>query len=175
MNQKITKILASTFLLLLFSKTNSKAQISLLNDYSNTSSPTIGTFLGVSFREAGFSGLYPIPGTNGTEFWTVSDRGVNVDCGSANTASCRPTYDKMYSFPSYAPKIHRIRINSNGAIQILQTISIKRPNGTNATGIINPTGLGSTATEVASTDTVLDCANFNFKTTPKDTFGIYSE
>lgn len=152
----------------------SKAQITQLQDYQNLSSASIGTFQGINFREAGFSTLFPIQGTNGKEFWTCSDRGVNVDCANANTASCRPTYDKLYAFPSYVPKIHRIRISGN-SVQILQTITIKRPNGTGASGIINPTGLGSTATEVASTDTVQDCANFNLKTTPKDTFGIDPE
>ena len=172
MKKTIYKLLG----ILLFSVVGftTQAQITLLQDYSNTISPTIGTYQGINFREAGFSGLYPIPGTNGKEFWTCSDRGVNVDCANANTASCRPTYDKMYAFPSYAPKIHRIRINGT-QVQILQTISIKRPNGTGATGIINPTGLGSTSTEIASTDTVTNCADFNLKTTPKDTFGIDPE
>ncbi|OYU94536.1 MAG: hypothetical protein CFE21_16165 [Bacteroidetes bacterium B1(2017)] len=148
--------------------------ISKLEDYKNNNSPAIGTFQGINYKEAGFSSLFPIPNTNGTEFWTCSDRGVNIDCANANTASCRPTYDKMYAFPTYSPKIHRIRI-AGDSIQILQTITIKRPNGTGATGIINPTGLGSTAAEVASTDTVLNCANFSLKTTPKDTFGIDPE
>jgi streptogramin lyase len=148
--------------------------VTKLQDYKNNTAAAIGTFQGINYKEAGFSTLFPIPNTNGTEFWTCSDRGVNIDCASANTASCRPTYDKMYAFPSYTPKIHRIRI-AGDSIQILQSITIKRPNGTGATGIINPTGLGSTATEVASTDTVLNCANFALKTTPKDTFGIDPE
>jgi|GEM_PF-644080 len=171
---KITIYKFLIILLLGFTVTLADAQITKLQDYSNTSSPLIGTYQGINFREAGFSGLYPIPGTNGKEFWTCSDRGVNVDCANANTASCRPTYDKMYAFPTYAPKIHRIRINGT-QVQILQTITIKRPNGTGATGIINPTGLGSTALEIASTDTVTNCADFNLKTTPKDTFGIDPE
>lgn len=153
---------------------NSNAQINLLQDYQNNTSANIGTFQGVQFREAGFSGLYPIPNTNGKEFWAVSDRGVNIDAANANLVACRPTYDKIYSFPNYAPKIHRIRLQGD-SIQILQTITMKRPNGTTATGLINPTGLGSTALEVASTDTVLDCANFNLKTVAKDTFGIDAE
>lgn len=148
--------------------------ITKIQTYKNNTSPVIGSFQGINYREAGFSTLFPIQNTNGTEFWTCSDRGVNIDCANANPASCRPTYDKMYAFPSYSPKIHRIRITGD-SVQILQSITIKRPNGTGATGIINPTGLGSTATEVASTDTVLDCANFTLKTTPKDTFGIDPE
>ena len=160
------------FALLFFTK--SQAQIVQLQDYSNKYSAPIGTFQGINFRESGFSGMFMIPGTNGKEFWIVSDRGVNIDAANANTASCRPTYDKIYAFPNYAPKIHRVRVQGD-SVQILQTISIKRPNGTGATGIINPTGFGSTAAEVASTDTVLNCANFNSKVAPKDIWGIDAE
>ena len=157
---------------------DANAQISLLQDYKNNSSATIGTFRGVSFREAGFSALYPIPNTNGKEFWTVSDRGVNIDCKNANIGAangpCLPTYDKMYAFPSYVPKIHRIRVNGD-SIQILLTITMKRPNGTGASGLINPDGLGSTVLEKASTDIVTDCINFNANTVAKDIWGIDSE
>ena len=103
---------------------------------------------------------------------------MNVDAANANGGAaggpCAPTYDKIYLFPTYAPKIHRIRLNGD-SIQILQTLSIRRPDGTTATGIINPTGFGSTATEVASTDTVQDCANFTAKTVAKDIWGIDCE
>lgn len=158
--------------LLSFAQTH--AQITKLKDYQNYSSAPIGTFQGINFREGGFSGLFPVPNTNGKEFWTISDRGVNVDAANANPAACRPTYDKIYFFPSYAPKIHRIRVTGD-SIQILQTITMKRPNGTNASGVLNPTGFGSTALEQASTDTVLDCVNFASKITPKDAWGIDAE
>jgi hypothetical protein len=170
-NLKTALIGLSAFAL---SQSESTAQISILQDYKNYTSAAIGTFQNVNFREAGFSGLYPIANTNGKEFWTVSDRGVNVDAKNANLAGCRPTYDKIYGFPNYAPKIHRIRVNGD-SIQILQTIPLKRPGGTTATGIINPTGYGSTATEVASTDTVQNCANFASKVAAKDIWGIDSE
>lgn len=160
--------------LLALAQSESSAQITMLQDYKNNSSAQIGTFQGINFREGGFSTLYPIPGTNGKEFWTCSDRGVNIDCASANPSGCTPTYDKMFVFPTYAPKIHRIRINGD-SVQILRTITMKRPGGTNATGIMNPTGFGSTATEVASTDTVLNCANFNAKTAAKDIWAIDPE
>lgn len=150
------------------------AQITLLKDYSNFNSAFIGNFQGINFRESGFSGLYLIPNTNGKEFWTVSDRGNNVDAANANPAACRPTYDKIYAFPNYVPKIHRIRINGD-SVQILQTITMKRPGGANASGLLNPAGFGSTAAEVISTDTVLDCANFNSKIAGKDVWGIDSE
>ncbi|MCW3120539.1 MAG: large protein [Flavipsychrobacter sp.] len=154
--------------------TKSTAQITLLKDYKNYTSAPIGTFQGINFREAGFSGMFPIPNTNGKEFWICSDRGVNVDCASANPVGCTPTYDKLYAFPGYAPKIHRVRVNGD-SVQILRTITMKRPGGTGATGIINPTGFGSTATEVASTDTVLNCLNFNSKVAAKDIWGVDAE
>ena len=133
----------------MLSFTKAGAQVTKLQDYQNNRSAAIGTFQGINFREGGFSGLYPIPNTNGKEFWTISDRGVNVDAANANPAACRPTYDKIYAFPNYAPKIHRIRVNGD-SIQILQSITMKRPNGTNASGIINPTGFGSTAASIIS-------------------------
>ena len=159
---------------LLFTSIGVKAQITKLQDFENKKSATIGIFQGITFRESGFSGLYPIPNTNGMEFWTVSDRGVNVDAKNANTADCRPKYDKIYAFPAYAPKIHRIKIQGD-SIHILETIAIKRPNGTTATGLINPTGFGSTSTEYPSIDTANVCENEPLKRATKDIWGIDSE
>ena len=159
---------------LLLGNTESKGQITKAADYKNNYSPTIGTFKGVNFREAGFSALAVIPGTGGTEFWTCSDRGVNVDCANANPTGCKPTYDKMFCFPSYSPKIHRVKIQGD-SVQILKTISVKRPDKTATVGYLLPTGFGSTATEQASTDTVLDCANYSSKLAPKDAWSIDCE
>ncbi len=154
------------------------AQVTKIKDYDFKQTAPIGTFQGIKFREAGLSGLFPIPNTNGKEFWTLSDRGVNVDAANANVAGCRPTYDKIYAFPTYAPKIHRVKLEGD-SVRVLQTITIKRPNGTTATGIINPTGFGSTSAEVPSIDTVQSCgasnANFLAKTVAKDAWGIDSE
>lgn len=160
--------------LICFAQQKSEAQITLLKDYTNNTSAPIGVFQNIAFREGGFSSMYAIPETNGKEFWTVSDRGVNVDGANANDAACHPTYDKIYGFPGYAPKIHRIRIDGD-SIQILKTITMKRPNGLTATGLLNPAGYGSTATEQASTDTVKNCVTFNSKVAQKDIWGIDSE
>ncbi len=93
------------FPVLIFLFINSaNSQITLLKDYQNNYSAAIGTFQGINFREAGFSGLCPVANTNGKEFWTVSDRGVNVDAANANLPECRPTYDKIYAFADYALK-----------------------------------------------------------------------
>jgi hypothetical protein len=159
---------------LLSVSTRSQAQITKAADYKNKYSATIGTFMGITFREAGFSALYVIPGTDGKEFWTCSDRGVNVDCASANPTGCKPTYDKMFCFPTYAPKIHRVRIDGD-SVQILKSITIKRPDATPTVGYLLPVGFGSLAAEQASTDTVMDCANFAAKVAPKDAWSIDCE
>jgi hypothetical protein len=171
----LSKLAKGVFLLFATVQTL-EAQITIQKDYTHNDPADIGVFQGINFKEGGFSALYPIPGTNGKEFWTISDRGVNVDAANANinATTCKPTYDKIYAFPNYAPKIHRIRVEGID-IKVIQTITMKRPDGTGATGIINPTGFGSTALEVASTDTVLDCNNFNSKIAPKDVWGIDSE
>ncbi|GAA4451646.1 esterase-like activity of phytase family protein [Rurimicrobium arvi] len=173
MKKTVTNTILSVAALLCLHNSSS-AQITKIADYKNNYSATIGTFDGITFREAGFSALYVIPGTDGKEFWTCSDRGVNVDCGSANTSSCRPTYDKLFCFPSYAPKIHRVRIQGD-SVQILKTLSIRRPDKTPTVGYLLPTGFGSTATEQASTDTVQDCTNFASKIAPKDAWSIDCE
>ncbi len=162
------------FGVLLSTQIELSAQVVKLQDYVNNNSALIGTFQNINYHEAGFSGLYPIAGTNGKEFWTVSDRGVNVDAANANPSTCRPTYDKIYGFANYAPKIHRIRVHGD-SIQILQTITMKRPNGAGATGLLNPAGFGSKATEIAALDTVTNCNNFAAKVAPKDVWGIDSE
>lgn len=171
---KKTLLLFASTICLGFTANKTVAQITLVQDYVHKSPTTIGTFQGITYKEGGFSAMYPIQGTNGKEFWVCSDRGVNIDCANANPASCKPTYDKMFVFPNYSPKIHRIRINGD-SVQVLRTITIKRPDKTGATGVLNPTGFGSTATEVASTDTVMDCANFSAKTAAKDIWGIDAE
>lgn len=173
MKKRFLQIL-SGFVLTVFIHFDSNAQIKVKNEYKNYSSTLIGTYQGIRFYESGFSSLYPIAGSQGSEFWTCSDRGVNIDAANANSTACRPTYDKIFPFPSYVPKIHRLRIQGD-SIQIIQTIPIRRPNGQGASGLVNPTGLGSTAAEIISTDTVNNCNSFQSKTTSKDTFGIDCE
>src|ERR1700748_1323154 len=136
MNKILRTMLAGSFVVAATTG-SSNAQVSLLSNYQNFNSAAIGTFQGINFREAGFSTLFPIAGTNGAEFWVCSDRGVNIDCASANPAACHPTYDKLFSFPDYAPKIHRIRIQGD-SIQIIRTITMNRPGGTTGKGVLNP-------------------------------------
>lgn len=149
----------------------SPASLMAQDVYTNQVSDEIGIYQDITFYEGGFSGLVSIPGTDGTEFYTHSDRGVNID---AKNSLCAPTYDKIYAFPTYVPKIHRIKIE-NGEIKIVESITIKRPDGTTATGVINPTGFGSTALEEARRDTISDCNSVASIIVDKDIWGIDPE
>src|SRR6476620_1703786 len=111
-----------------------QAQVNLVHHYENKDSAKIGRCQNITFKEGGFSSLVYIPGTNGKEFWTVTDRGVNIEAenGNANAkpsdkyANCKPTYDKIYPFPNYAPKIMRLKVDGD-KIKIIKSITIKRP------------------------------------------------
>jgi hypothetical protein len=107
--------------------------------YTNYTSPPIGIVQGVPVRETGFSGLIHIPGT-GLEFLTISDRGFAISAGKTKFATGK---EKVIPFPDYCPKIHHIKL-AGDSIQVLQTISVKRPDGTNASGLPLPVGAGNT-------------------------------
>lgn len=160
-----------TILSLLLSSNISKAQITLKNVYQNNYSAFIGTSQGINYREGGFSGLCYIPGTQGIEFYTLTDRGLNID---AKNASCIPTYDKIFPFPSYNPKIFKVKIQGD-SIQILNTITLKRPNGTGVTGLLNLTGAGSTSVETVWTGIPTVCGDVSSVLANKDAWGIDSE
>jgi hypothetical protein len=84
------------------------------------------------------SGLCYIPGTD-NEFYMLTDRGPNVDATEEN-------YGKttiLFPIPNYTPKIFRVKLEGD-SITILETILIRRPDGSNTTGLPNPIGHGST-------------------------------
>lgn len=148
-----------------------RSQVVSIDTFRIKQSVLIGNYQNIDFFEGGFSGITVVPGTNGTEFYINSDRGPNID---SKNAACTPTYDKMYPFPNYAPKIHRVKIQGD-SILILNTLTIKKPDGNNASGIINPTGFGSTATEQPRKDTISNCANISSVILSKDIWGIDPE
>jgi hypothetical protein len=155
MNKTTLLIIATTGI---FITTN--AQITATK-YTNRTSPLIGKVQEVNVREAGFSGLIHIPGTE-LEFYTISDRGFSVD---ANKTKCGNGKEKVIPFPGYCPKIHHIKL-AGDSIQILQTISVKRPDGSNASGLPLPVNAGNTG-EVLWADIPTDCANIHVLGTDK--------
>ena len=164
-------ILRTTALLFILSISTLKAQVQLKQVYKNNYSAAIGSFGGINYREGGFSGLCVIPGTEGKEFYTLTDRGVNID---AKNASCTPSYDKIYAFPTYHPKIFKVRIDGD-SVQILNSITLKNPEGNGATGIINPTNFGSSSVESAWNGIPINCGDPSGVVVAKDKWGIDCE
>ena len=107
--------------------------------YTNNYSAEICEYQGVHVRESGFSGLIHIPGT-GLEFYTISDRGFGIDADETKYAKGK---EKVIPVPGYCPKIHHIKL-AGDSIHISETITVKRPDGSNATGLPLPKGAGHT-------------------------------
>jgi len=107
--------------------------------YTNHTSPAIMDIQGMHVRESGFSGLIHIPGTE-LEFYTISDRGFNLDAKKSKFSEGK---EKILPYPNYCPKIHHIKL-AGDSIQVLGTTTVKRPDGTDATGLPLPVGAGNT-------------------------------
>jgi Esterase-like activity of phytase len=85
---------------------------------------SIGTGLGRAWYLGGFSGLYPI-GQSGDEYWTITDRGPNLDEGQGNTCV---QDGKVYPLPAFAPEIVRIGLDKS-AIKLKQRIPLRFSSG----------------------------------------------
>ncbi len=129
---------------------------------------TIGTYQGLAIPNGGFSGLSYIKGT-GNEFYVITDRGPNLDAnnnsyaismgGSNNTA-------KLFALPAFNPNVMRFKAQGDSLVYV-SNISLRRPDNSITTGLINPTQNGGTG-EIALTD-----VNGNVAT--PDIWGIDSE
>lgn len=111
--------------------------------------PALGTYHGVDIPFGGFSGLHYIPGTN-NEFYSITDRGPNLDANNNVHANGNPNA-KLFPLPNFTPTIVHFKTQGD-SIVVLNTIPVKRPNGTNTTGLILPANAGGTG-ELAFTDT----------------------
>ncbi|MFN6970534.1 MAG: esterase-like activity of phytase family protein [Rheinheimera sp.] len=76
--------------------------------------------------------------TKPMHFYAITDRGPNADFTGSLGAG------KMFPVPEYTPRIGLFEILPTGAIRQLQTILLKRPDGTPISGFPNPAGLGAT-------------------------------
>ncbi len=113
--------------------------------YTLKNPPFLGNYRGIEIREGSMgSGMCYIPGTD-KEFYMITDRGPNVDATENNKG--KPT--KLFPIPDYSPKIFRVKLEDD-SIVILNTITIKSPDGKNVTGVPNPKGLGSTGEDAWS-------------------------
>lgn len=123
-----------------------------IGTWHNSATDTVQVFWG------GFSGLRAVPGVPG-EFYTVTDRGPNVDAPNGN---------KFFPFPGFAPTIIRYRAQGDSLV-LLSYLSLKAPNGTLASGRPLPAHFGATGEAACATPA---CAGTPYAA---DVFGIDSE
>ena len=123
-----------------------------LGTWKNSATDSVRIYWG------GFSGLRAVPGAPG-EFYTVTDRGPNVDAPNGN---------KFFPLPNFAPTIIRYRAQGDSLV-LLSYLPIRRPDGTATSGRPLPAGFGATGETPCSTPA---CAGTSYAF---DTFGIDSE
>jgi len=138
------KTIITSFLLVLSVHTH--AQDIKLVKYELKTPPVIGVHNGVTIREGGISGMHFIRGSE-NEFYLLTDRGPNADANEANAG--KETI--LFAFPKFSPKIFKARAEGD-SIAILETLSLKNPDGKPASGIPNPIGFGNSG-EIAWVDT----------------------
>lgn len=128
----------------------------------------IGNSQGQSIMNGGFSGLQYISGTN-NEFYAITDRGPNLDANNNNHAISMGGSNnsaKLFPLPGFNPNVMRMKCQGDSLV-FVSSFGVKRPDNTNATGLINPPQTGGTG-EIALIDT-------NGTTGTPDIWGIDSE
>ncbi len=100
----------------------------------------LATIGGVTIGGDGYgSSLYPVPGST-TEFYSLTDRGPNVD---------GPNGTKVEPLPGFHPQIGRFRFGRDGRAVLEKTITLKLPDGTPYTGHVNnQANTGETITDL---------------------------
>lgn len=95
----------------------------------------IGAGLGREWFLGGFSDLYP-EGASGKEYWTITDRGPNLDGGIDGTPCDRGT--KVYPIATFAPEIVRIGVK-DGTIKVKERIPLSFATGSAVGTSVRPT------------------------------------
>ena len=122
----------------------------------------LGVVQGITIREGAMgSGIYYIPGTV-NEFYMITDRGPNVEATNRNGGNLT----LYFPIANYSPKIFRIKLEGD-SLRVISSFTVKRPGGTNVSGVPLLPGQGGTG-EVAWSDT-------SGTVIPPDFWGIDSE
>src|SRR3954452_1332113 len=101
------------------------------------------------------SSLYHLPGDSADRFWALSDRGPNIACGDAEDVlgvdpkqfCAGNKQGRIYPHPTFAPSIYEVRLHpAKGTFSVVNTITIKRADGTPVTGLPNSLTKATTET-----------------------------
>ena len=101
------------------------------------------------------SSLFHMPGDPADRFWALSDRGPNIACSDAEDilgvdpkVFCSGIKQgRIYPLPGYAPSIFELHLDrEKGTFSVVDTITLKRADGTPVTGLPNPLTKATTET-----------------------------
>ncbi len=135
------------FFLLFITASTVYTQVVGVDTFKLVTPSILGTVQGITIREGAMgSGIYYIPGTT-NEFFMITDRGPNVEATARNGGNLT----LYFPIANYSPKIFRIKLEGD-SLRVLSSFTIKRPGGTNVSGVPLPPGQGGTG-EVAWSDT----------------------
>lgn len=89
-------------------------------------------------RNGGYGSAATAHPTNANQFYALTDRGPN--------ATYTGDYGKGKKFPTpdYTPRIGLFEVSDNGTVSLVKEILLKRPDGSNITGLPNTSALGGT-------------------------------
>lgn len=90
-------------------------------------------------RNGGFGSAMTAHPTEPNQFYAMTDRGPNANFSTDTYGS-----GKKFPTPDYTPRIGLFELGQNGKITLLKEILLKRPDGTNITGLPNSAALGGT-------------------------------
>ena len=90
-------------------------------------------------RNGGFGSAMTGHPSEPGQFYALTDRGPNASYSSGSLGS-----GKIFPTPDYTPRIGRFEVQADGAIVLLETILLKRPDGSLITGLPNTSALGGT-------------------------------
>ncbi|WP_233267437.1 esterase-like activity of phytase family protein [Paraglaciecola sp. L3A3] len=92
----------------------------------------------MEIRNGGYGSDMVAHPTNSNQFYALTDRGPNASfTGSLGTGKKFPT-------PDYTPRIGLFELQANGSVKRIKEILLKRPDGTEITGLPNTSALGGT-------------------------------
>ncbi len=110
--------------------------VAVLSSAPANAQPAVGSYLlpdsltpaipgQTRLKEGGFSSLFYV-GHN--EFWTITDRGPNVDSGGS----------LVFPVPNFQPTVYKVRLNLDGTLTIIGSLPLQQPDGTPVSGLPNP-------------------------------------
>jgi len=130
----------------------------------------------LEIRNGGYGSDMTAHPSKKNHFYALTDRGPNVSYKSKDFGK-----GKIFPIPDYTPRIGLFKVTDQGAVVQVKEILLKRPDGTNITGLPNNGDLGGTGEipfNIDGVPIVIDSTKaFDHKANPikRDNYGLDGE